>query len=194
MDLFTLHSFVTHCEASNISAMVDEPLPSFSSSVGLSKFPNALLDDSVRKESENIFETRWGLSIGNDMRMHVREMSSLRIINGETMSESEKNDNKDIFKMLTMTKTGTTMFRVLFLFYHIKTKDASRRYNQMLKETFAVHLNYIRQMHIACNELLHSNTKRNLHLTCVVYGELLYFSQLWYKFVRSNDDYKLLGY
>ena len=128
------------------------------------------------------------------MRMHVREMSSLRIINGETaMSESEKNDNKDIFKMLTMTKTGTTMFRVLFLFYHIKTKDASRRYNQMLKETFAVHLNYIRQMHIACNELLRSNTKRNLHLTCVVYGELLYFSQLWYKFIRSNDTHKLLG-
>ena len=29
MDLFTLHSFVTHSEASNISAMVDEPCQVF---------------------------------------------------------------------------------------------------------------------------------------------------------------------
>ena len=91
------------------------------------------------------------------------------------MSESEKNDNKDIFKMLTMTKTGTTMFRVLFLFYHIKTKDASRRYNQMLKETFAVHLNYIRQT-AYLQRIATFQHKKNLHfLTCVVYGELCTF-------------------
>ena len=87
-----------------MSAMVDDPLTSFSSSAGVSKLPHALLDDSVRHQSENIFETRWGLNIGNDMRMHVREMSSLRIINGEIMSESEKNDNKDIFKNVNNDK------------------------------------------------------------------------------------------
>ena len=37
VDLFKLRSFVTHCEASNMSAMVDDPLTSFSSSAGVSK-------------------------------------------------------------------------------------------------------------------------------------------------------------
>ena len=193
VDSYKLRTFLTHFEISNMSATDYEPMTSFSSSVGVAKLPRALLDTSPTQQSVNIFEIRWGMSFGNEMRMHVREMSSPRIISGEIMSASEEDDNKDIFKMLTMTRSGESMFQVLLLFYHIKAQHASRTYNIMLEETFAVHLNYMNQMRIVCNELLNSNTKRNLYLGCVVYGELLYLSQLWYKFLRACDEHKLLS-
>ena len=165
--------------------------------IRMMKLPNPLTDNKMKKETIDIFQMYWSEAMGNEMRIRVKELSSPRLIQGklvvdeDTTTENEKQVKDDMFEMLTMTKTGLAMLKVITLFFHIQiTDDNNILYYNMLEKTFYTHLNHMKQLYLISKELLESNTRRNLYMTCVIYSEMLFFSQLWFSVIKKDIDDK----
>ncbi len=186
------NTFTTIGNENNDSSNFDSSTDNIS--IKLMKFPNPTKDETIKVETINMFEIYWGIAMGNEMRARVKELSLPRVVEGRQPPENENGDSGEMgnmFEVITATKPGIEMLKSLMLFFHMQAKDGNDLYYNMLKQTYFAQLNHMKQLYLVSKELLQTNTRRNLYITCVIYSELLYLSRLWFCFATNCIDRKI---